>query len=323
MQSSTHISDLTIKIRCKTCTTNPITPYKCYYCNQALYCNENCLERDRIAHRFFCKPEMPWETSIELTISDTVLKGSKVSINDSEIFIFAIDDTSYEPTFSTIAECLDDINDHLLDAIKHDTSIDRESIVRKLKGFLSPTRKAAIDNAHSPLIYLLDKLELMTAELFRDIGNINIPIEHLKKVCALNKWNKSKEIHPESEIYPFMTDNLIDPENFSCASYALFKTEELRAEEFIFNKDQRSVIRKLPKYLKEWNYQSVNEPMEGDLVLYYLDHNDIPTHVGVYLSFGMIESKLGIINPYISKHKIYDVVSGYGKKVAFFRKRAI
>jgi hypothetical protein len=318
-----------IKIRCETCATNPTAAFKCYYCNQALYCNENCLEKDWIAHRFFCKPEMPWETSLELALSGTILKGAKVSINNSEVFFFAIEDNTYEPTFSTIAECLDDINDHLLNQIKQDHSINVETIKKKLKEVLSPTRKAAIENAYSPLIFLLDKLEQMTTELFEEIGNLKIPaehekrkafFEHLKKACALNKWNKSKEIHSEAQIHPFDAGDSIDPENFSCASYALFKTGELRATEFIFNKDQRNVIRKLPTYLKEWGYQSVVEPKAGDLGFYYLDHNDVPTHVGVYLSSGMIESKLGIINPYISKHKIYDVVSGYGKKVVFLRK---
>lgn len=296
------------------------------------YCDETSLNNAWIAHRFFCKPEIPWNTEVELTLSGVVLKGAKINLSDWEVFFFAIEETAHEPTFSTIAECLDDLNDQLINHIRLKSSVTTKTIIQKLKAFILPSRTAALENNSRPLINLLDKLEQMTSQLFEEIGNLEIPSErgkrraffkHLKKVCALNKWLKALEIHSEAQIVRFDKPlDTIDPKNLSCASYALLKTGELRGADFIFKKDQWNIIRELPKYLKEWGYVSVKEPKAGDLVLYYLDHTDAPRHVGVYLSSNLIQSKLGIINPYISTHHIYDVVSGYGKKVVFLRKAA-
>lgn len=103
----------------------------------------------------------------------------------------------------------------------------------------------------------------------------------------------------------------------NCADFAFLKTRERRAKDIIFflsNFDTR----RLPRLLFDWGYRVVDAPDEGDLVVYFCKGNAV--HIGVFTGSGLVESKLGVLNPYSHQHRIFDVPPDYGTIVCFFRK---
>jgi hypothetical protein len=112
-----------------------------------------------------------------------------------------------------------------------------------------------------------------------------------------------------------------NPERMSCVQFALFKSGDVRMKSIIFKALtdlKQDPIKKLPRLLKAFKYESVSAPRKGDLVVYYA--NDEEQHVGVYLGEGMVESKLGIRSPVSHTHRLFDVQHNYGNTIAFFRR---
>lgn len=111
----------------------------------------------------------------------------------------------------------------------------------------------------------------------------------------------------------------VDPTTINCLSFALLKARVAEAADLIFKplRDDQP-MHQLFRNLKRWNFEPVSgDPRSGDLVV-YLNSNDKPTHVGVYLGDDRVQSKIGIANPYSHVHRIFDKED----RAVFFRKAA-
>lgn len=146
-------------------------------------------------------------------------------------------------------------------------------------------------------------------------GVLNSYYEEIGARKSPNHFSYSEEDLTFFGIKP--NEDIIDPKKIDCASFALLKIQEKRAKNIIFFLSNFN-IGELPKHLFEWNYRVVSVPDEEDLVVYFC--NGKAAHVGVFTSSGWVESKLGILNPYIHIHPIFDVPANYGKSVCFFRR---
>ncbi len=113
-------------------------------------------------------------------------------------------------------------------------------------------------------------------------------------------------------------EKIADPLKIQCMAFALLKTRELRATEYIFH-GKEFTKKDLLQTLKAWGYVPVETPTPNDLVM-YVDSEGNPTHLGRFLSSGKVESKLGINMPYFHWHNIFDVPAFYGNRVVFMHK---
>lgn len=120
--------------------------------------------------------------------------------------------------------------------------------------------------------------------------------------------------------------NIVDPTKMSCLAFALLQSNRFLPSvsglkmqgDIIFHDSWGDrPLNNLFRFLKRWNYSSVETPQAGDLVVYLA--NEKPTHVGVYTQTGKVSSKLGRANPYSHEHKLFDIPPHYGTKVIFFR----
>lgn len=115
-------------------------------------------------------------------------------------------------------------------------------------------------------------------------------------------------------------DVIVDPKEMSCFAFAFLRAKEVQAAHIIFKGSGGDApLVRIFKYLKRFGYSSVQEPQEGDLVVYMTSSNN-PTHVGYLTESGKVLSKLGINNPYSHTHQLFDIPPNYGTKVLFFRK---
>lgn len=114
----------------------------------------------------------------------------------------------------------------------------------------------------------------------------------------------------------------ININDFSCASYTLLKCGEKHAKKYIFEQDSH-ILDVLLDLLHEGHYAPVKIPQNGDLVVYLNNLYSPPTHIGQCNSNGKVLSKLGIMNPYVFEHQLYDISMMYGKHILFFRKTQI
>lgn len=123
--------------------------------------------------------------------------------------------------------------------------------------------------------------------------------------------------HPEDlKFLNVKMQPLVDSKTLTGFNYSLLKKREERAKEDIINNKINS---QLIEDLKQWNYQFIANPVEGDLVLYF-DQAKLE-HMGIYMQEGLVESKWGVGNPSIYTHKVFDVMPNYGgTKVMFMRK---
>ena len=112
---------------------------------------------------------------------------------------------------------------------------------------------------------------------------------------------------------------LQEPSKLSCLAFAFLWARELNAKNMIFIKDSGVILKNLFRFLGEWDYFSVNNPEEGDLVVYMTD-DQAPKHVGVMAKGGMVHSKLGIRSAHSYLHRPFDIMPTYGRKAVFFRK---
>lgn len=155
--------------------------------------------------------------------------------------------------------------------------------------------------------------------------NLNLMILNIfhHAYLALGLKSSNKNIFSEEDKKAFaVTENQIstNASSISCFAFALLKTREIQAKELIFQgKGNKETLKNLPKLLHEWNYRFVDFPDEGDLAV-YVDSNNKVQHMGVYTDSGKVISKLGINNPFIYEHNIFDIPSTNGNKVTFFRK---
>ncbi len=113
-------------------------------------------------------------------------------------------------------------------------------------------------------------------------------------------------------------EKIADPLKIQCMAFALLKTRELRAKEYIFH-GKEFTKKDLLQTLKTWGYVPVETPTPNDLVM-YVDSDGNSTHLGRFLSSGKVESKLGIFMPYFHWHNIFDVPAVYGNRVVFMHK---
>jgi hypothetical protein len=333
------------EIICSSCASLNPQEYTCLNCRKVTYCSEQCWHRDWVSHRLLCTSAFTPEFT--LTINGHLLKGGKAKIKEWDVSFFSPAENLKELSYFTIIESmsfihrkfLKDIKNFVLDYTKSHSEASTVTFNNELV-FSLFNRKLSdyqnlVDNQIFPI--LLDKIRTLTFEFFKNFGSFQVPVNKvmrkrfLNKLCSDFESNMLKcadNIHPNHHISPF--DRLSSevflgkvpfyPRYFSCVSYALYKTGETRAAEFIFNENQGQFIRVLPSYLKEWGYQSVTNPQEGDLVLYFISLDDTPKHVGIYQSSGTVDSKLGIFNAFTCEHQIFDMHSAFGKKVVFFRK---
>ena len=124
------------------------------------------------------------------------------------------------------------------------------------------------------------------------------------------------------QLFEQRIEKKIHRQNLSCFSYALLKSGEDHANKYVYN-DQFDMENRFLDILQENNYQSVDEPGEGDLAAYFQHPNTSPTHVGICAGPGRVLSKWGNNNPYICEHPLLEVPIDYGNKVIFFRKTQI
>jgi len=66
------------------------------------------------------------------------------------------------------------------------------------------------------------------------------------------------------------------------------------------------------------HWEMVEEPLSGDLVIYYQDIEKSPKHFGVVRGPGLIESKFGYAHVY--RHPLFAVPTFYGDIVRYYRK---
>lgn len=109
----------------------------------------------------------------------------------------------------------------------------------------------------------------------------------------------------------------VNPAYLSCLQFTMLKAGELRAKEWIFQmNDVDKYLRGITDHLDKWGYKRVDEPQSGDLVIYFLG-NEVQ-HIGRFLG-PLVESKLGITNPYSHQHKIFALPPNHGDRVVFYR----
>lgn len=78
-------------------------------------------------------------------------------------------------------------------------------------------------------------------------------------------------------------------------------------------------MEKLPVTLRAWSYTPVPLPKDRDLVMYLNAKGEV-THLGRFDNERLkVQSKLGISQPYIHWHNIFDVPTHYGAWVVFWR----
>jgi hypothetical protein len=108
----------------------------------------------------------------------------------------------------------------------------------------------------------------------------------------------------------------IEATNISCFAYALLLVGEIEARNVIFK--AKSVNDPL-KWLQKRNWQIVEVPQVGDLVV-YLDDKDEPLHFGYYVGEGLVKSKFGNKCPFSCLHTFFNTPTEYGKRILFLRK---
>lgn len=97
-------------------------------------------------------------------------------------------------------------------------------------------------------------------------------------------------------------------QEMSCFEYAFRRIGETRIN------DENSPLFDL---LKEWGYTSVEEPQNGDYVV-FLNEGD-PAHAGIYRGNGLIESKWGDEFRSAFLHRLENTPAAYGTQVLYFR----
>jgi len=117
-------------------------------------------------------------------------------------------------------------------------------------------------------------------------------------------------------------DLRINISQVSCVDYALIKTHELQAKKYIFEQDQmfaREPQIIVPKLLS-WGYKPVAEPLKKDLALYFSSDDPYPMHMGICAEGGWIDSKPGLMRPFVCTQKVFAEHPSYGSLVNFWRK---
>lgn len=111
----------------------------------------------------------------------------------------------------------------------------------------------------------------------------------------------------------------IDPTKINCIQYALLRAREPQAKHLIFAPPlEDHVTQGMGDQLEKWGYRRVDALDVGDLILYYA--NGKPSHMGYFIGNGLVESKLGFMNPYSHQHPIFGVTTIYGQYAVFYRK---
>lgn len=112
----------------------------------------------------------------------------------------------------------------------------------------------------------------------------------------------------------------VDAANINCMSYALLRTGETRAKEYIFKPmESDRPMRTLVHKLRDWNYQIAGDaPQKNDLIV-YLDTNDHPVHLG-YFDGEKVVSKPGFLSKKSYRHEVFDLSPSNGFRAVIFRK---
>jgi hypothetical protein len=107
---------------------------------------------------------------------------------------------------------------------------------------------------------------------------------------------------------PYLDAMQREASDLSCYEYAFCQLKDGKA----LSSEYGTIL----DSLKEWGYNQVSQPKEGDLVIYL--HNEEPTHAGIYRGDGLVESKWGNQRPLVYLHQLNDVPTSYGNQVMFF-----
>ena len=102
-----------------------------------------------------------------------------------------------------------------------------------------------------------------------------------------------------------------------CFNYAfgkIFKTYHTPRGLPAFGSNKKALFSKIDKYFID----VTEEPLEGDLVIYFSGQNLINCeHFGIYLGNGFVESKWGVTDVY--QHPLFYVDNTYGDYVKYYR----
>ena len=102
-----------------------------------------------------------------------------------------------------------------------------------------------------------------------------------------------------------------NPQELCCFDYALCQISETRTLLTEYTNSE------LPGLLIEWGYQPIRDMEPGDLVLYLKD--GFPTHLGLHIGDGLVQSKWGNSAPVAYLHQLETAPVSYGNQVLIFR----
>lgn len=154
-------------------------------------------------------------------------------------------------------------------------------------------------------------------------------INYFIEKCGVTRAGKIGFSADEARVFQ-LRYSAPDPIFLNCLEWALVRTHEVRAKDYIFGNTPDAVRHKflleIVANLQSWNYASVEfENLQANDLVVYLDGHNKPVHVAFYVGNGKFESKFGIKNTFRHHHKLFDTpLSDYETitKALFFRKPA-
>ncbi len=114
----------------------------------------------------------------------------------------------------------------------------------------------------------------------------------------------------------------VDAANINCMSYALLRTGETRAKDYIFQPlESDRPMKTIVRMLQKWDYRITGEtPQKNDLFV-YLDANDLPVHLG-YFDGEKVVSKPGFLSKKSYRHEVFELSPTNGIRAVIFRKNS-
>lgn len=128
-----------------------------------------------------------------------------------------------------------------------------------------------------------------------------------------------KIVHVDQEIF---NEVKLARRGMDCGTFAFLYLKDQDFKKSIKEKGTPSLYKEnAHQLLNQWNYSQVNDPNEGDLVVYF--KQCIPQHYGVYQSNGKVISKKGGIDvDTIFLHDLDTIQTQYGHHFRFYRKNS-
>lgn len=121
--------------------------------------------------------------------------------------------------------------------------------------------------------------------------------------------------------YSKETGQKIDPSAFTCFNFVFHQLNEQRSSELIFKNSLSWPIELIAnpfKFLKSWEYEQIEKPEEGSVVLYWTKELSNKLHYGLFIN-GKVYSKIGT-RLFIECHSVECMHLDLGNDVYFFRK---